>query len=202
MKKDKYIIAGIPRSGTTYFIRAIQGLSLGVNCPRNKNSIGIRTITERGLNKDYTYYKTHDFAPEALPSNIRCVFLFSNLVDSIVSTKRKRFTKSHFLNCHYSNSKTKDNKIDIYNRDDLNYEKMFKTWTKPKKGYPVLALRYETMDRYHSEIEDFLGFKFLMPKFKVRKPYQINTKLRQKIQKTYFNLLKMIREYPDIKVIE
>jgi hypothetical protein len=199
--KNKFIIAGIPRSGTTYLTRVIQGLPLGGCCPRTERCIGIRDICEKALTNDFMFYKTHDFAPKKLGPNIKCIFLFSNPIDSIISTINNRFADSHFLNCHCDKDLIKCKQVDLFNRDDLNYEKMFLTWTKPNKGYPVLVLRYEKMKKHHSDIEKFLGFSFEMHKFQVRKSYKVDEKIRTKLNQTYQSLIKMVKEYPDIKVL-
>lgn len=115
---NKILIASIPRSGSTYLLRVCMGINLASDFPKSSFSKFVVTITRDSFNGSELFYKTHDFAPDYLPDNVKALFLFSNPIDAVLSTLENRFDSTTFILCHCSR---KD--VNIVDRDDMNYEK-------------------------------------------------------------------------------
>jgi hypothetical protein len=85
---------------------------------------------------------------------------------------------------------------DIYNRDDLGFERKFDTWTVPH-GYPVLGLRYERLWENKSILERFLGFPIKMPPKRPRST-TIPEEWRERLYRVYGGLAHKIDQSPDV----
>lgn len=193
---NKILIASIPRSGSTYLLRVCMGLSLASDYPVTSFSKFVINIKRDSFYGSELFYKTHDFAPENIPENVKALFLFSNPIDAVLSTLENRFDANTFALCH---CKRKD--VNIIDRDDLNYEKMFITWTSPNKQYPVLAIRYEKLNENIKTVSDFIGKNIVLPKWKPRKLYKPHSNIERRLNITYGSLINRIEKFPDIKEI-
>jgi hypothetical protein len=187
----KVIIAGIPRSGTTYIFRAICGQKIGDKTP-------LGGTFEDGYYRLGKLIKTHAYDFKTPESGYKALFLFSDIFDSIISTKEKRYNKRHFLNCR---STKNPKEVDIFKHDYLNYELIFDNWYKHKR-FPVMAIRYETMGKYFNEIQEFLGFKINFPPFQPRIHYKINEDVRKTILSSYGKLHEKIELANEIRLFD
>lgn len=143
----KLIIAGIPRTGTRYLTNKLGGKSFkaihgnlvkthGLAPPDSSGDPRAETVAERLLRGGY-----------------KAIFMFGDPVYSVVSTMRNIYDRNHFKNCGLRNPP--DN-MDITTKDWLGYERMFDSWMQ-YHGYPVLALRYETLPNHAKELHGFTG---------------------------------------------
>jgi tetratricopeptide (TPR) repeat protein len=180
--KKSIIVAGIPRSGTTMMFRALAGLEPGDTTPRNYCG---------------PVKKTHGLAPKKLPEGYKVIFIFGDVINSVISTKKFRYDKTHFINCGC----TKDPEAtDIYLEDALNYEAMFDSWNQDN-GYPVICVRYETIYENLKQINNFFIFTNLsLPSKKQRttRYFDCNKEELNNIKKTYRNLIEKVNNAPDI----
>jgi hypothetical protein len=174
-------VAGIPRSGTTMVFRALAGLPPGSTTP-----------------KDYAgpHIKTHTFEPQSLCGEVDvAVFLFGDVVESVVSTRHKRYDARHFRNCgagHLSPETT-----DIYEGDHLNYERMFDAWMRPN-GIPHACVRYEDVHNLAPVIARLIGHEFSLPARVERKTTSraVTAQDRERIERAYSGLIEKVRLAP------
>lgn len=174
------IISGIPRCGTTLLARTIAGLPTGNTWPGNTDKV----IKQHYPNVVYPY---------------RAVFLFGDIVKSIISMVLNRWDKNSFKNCGCKKSM---GEINIFAQDDLNYEYIFDYWT---STHPcsVLAIRYEKMWNHINEIEKFTQRRIKLPPRKERKTAlsMISKAELDSIHKTYDSLILKVKKMPNIKLI-
>ena len=178
----KVVIAGTPRCGTTYLFRSLAGLEQSEFTPKRYEGDLI---------------KVHGPAPKDLPPEYRAIFMYGDVVRAVISTKKKRWTREHFRNCGCRKWFPK-----IYERDDLNYELMFDTWTRDN-GYPVLALRYETMHEHIDVISDFVGERVrLLPWIARTTSYEeVAAEVLRTIRTTYESLIAKVAAMPAYQLI-
>lgn len=182
-KSKGVIVAGIPRCGTTLMFRALAGFSAGNTTPKN-------------------YYgkikKTHGLAPSNLPRGYKAIFLFGDIVSSVISTKNSRYESNHFLNC---GCLKKVEEVDIYKEDILNYELMFDSWHQ-RHNYPVMCLRYEKIYHNINLIKAFLQTDISLPKKRKRttKYADCSKKDLKQIKHTYQSLINKIKKVPNISI--
>ena len=150
-KNYNIIVAAIPRTGSTLVARSFAHLSHDSSC--------------WDYNKENGVYKTHKLEPYIDTNCKKAIFTFGDVTLSILSMLERRWDKYAFRNCGYVGPVKECNMI---NRDDLNFETIFDTWTNPTK-HIVLAIRYRAIASYISEIEDFVGYSAKWPSFKNRK---------------------------------
>jgi predicted nucleic-acid-binding Zn-ribbon protein len=176
---NKLIVASIPRSGSTWVHRAICGLPPSSSTSKNpfiKESVG------------WSIYKTHrtfEYWQDKITSKDKIVFIFGDIINSVISTKKKRYEKNHFKNCGYTGPTKNKN---IYEEDFLNYELIFDSWVNCNLPN-LLILRYETFSPF--DLYNFVPFSFDLPSRRPRANYT-NVKKSNiiKIQNTYKNLIK------------
>jgi len=176
----KVIVAGIPRCGTTYMWRSLSGHD-GVDIVRTYQGDVI---------------KTHSYAPWHFVG-YRAIFMFGDILNSVISTQLHAVTTPHFINCGNFNPLTS-----VYERDCLHYEKMFDSWNR-YNGYPVLMLRYETCYKYEKLISDFLGQSVKLLPFKPRSthPSIVQGDIVHEIKNTYAFLIDKVNSMPEYKLI-
>jgi len=173
-------VASIPRCGSTLLGRAIAGAPPG----------------DGWIGDSETLKKMH-YPSERID---RAVFLFGDVVKSIISTRLNRWDKKHFRNCNCA--KPLD-EVDIFKRDDLNYEYIFDYWT-GGLDVPVLAIRYETMWENIDSISSFVGREIILPPKRERTTNldMVTKRELSDILHTYSTLIRQVEEMPDCKRIE
>lgn len=179
----KIAVASIPRCGSTLLARATAGLPPGNTWPRDLPEVK----------------KMHWPRENELKHIDRAVFLFGDIIDAVISTRFKRWDENHFQNCDCDKALAK---VDIFKRDDLNYEPMFDYWTAGHR-FPVIAVRYEAMWRNADLISGFVGKKLNLPP-KRKRSTNLNMVTREEfidICRTYSSLIRRVERMPDIKVI-
>ena len=187
MKKTaEIVIAGIPRCGTTLMARAAAGIVPANQWPDRQEPI-------RGVIKRHAAIELGDAS-----GIIAGIFLFGNIEESILSTRRTRMDEKHLQNC-LCPMKLKD--VDILRRDDLRYENIFDDWTGPW-AFPILSLRYETFWNHIQEIEEFLGRQLTLPEKKARvtKPGNFSGYEVSLIKNTYKSLIEKVKNMPDFSI--
>ncbi|NDY96287.1 hypothetical protein [Wenzhouxiangella limi] len=178
--RPRVAVAGIPRSGTTMTFRAIAGLPPGSTTP-----------------KDYAgpHVKTHTFEPSTLVNKVDvAIFLFGDVVDSVVSTREKRFDAGHFRNCGAEHLSPETS--DLYEADHLNYEKMFDAWMRPN-GIPHVCVRYDRIHELADIVEKLLGCQVPLPEKKSRTT-RVRSADRFRIESAYASLIQKVRLAPDL----
>lgn len=186
------VVAGLGRCGTTMLFNAI----------RQKNEF-VRDLANLN-NPDFEQFqaiKTHDFAPDQLPPHTKCIYLFGNPIEIVLSAHGEKVNHDeHYLNLHSSPSK----KNKFAWEDTLGLETNFDTWMQPQK-YPLLTLRYETIWQNIGLINEFIGFQIGLPE-QIERQTNINKPIHSHhihtIKKTYAPLEQKINQAPDAKIWE
>lgn len=190
----KLIIAGIPRSGTTWLFRSIVGLNNGKTTPKqsyyNIHGVYVPYIRHKG----YDVIKTHlsyKWWTDHLNGKDKVIFLYGDVVESVISTYLNRFEKNHFKNCGYFGDRK-----NIFKEDFLGYEDLFDSWIEA----PVdkIILKYEDFD--FDKIKDFIPFEFEFNDFIPRRKSnreQVHRNYIKQIENTYKNLIDKIRKIND-----
>ncbi len=180
-----FVVAGIPRSGTTMVFRALAGLPRGATTP-----------------KDYEgpIVKTHTPKPQQLKRVDKAIFLFGDPVASVISTRQKRWTLKHFKNCGVNNVPIET--ADIYAKDFLGYEKMFDAWTR-RQGFDTICVRYERIHDNLQILNSFFGQHLYIPPYRDRNT-DVTTSVDQetlaKIQKNYRSFIDKVKSAPDVMI--
>jgi hypothetical protein len=190
------LLNAIPRSGSTYLFRSIAGLDDKKTTP--KNNMDVIEYNGHSVFVPYVYvnnekmYKTHlpyEWWDKYLKKSDRVIFIYGNIIDSVISTKLNRYDINHFRNCGYIGGEPKD----IFFDDFLGYEHLFDSW---KNKSNVLFVRYENIPKVKGKIEKFLGFSFTLNKFKLRDIEKniscVSFDDLKNITKTYDSLIKKI----------
>lgn len=182
--QNKVVCAGIPRSGTTMVYRALVGLPAGDTTP--KPQIG-------------PVVKTHSFDPSDFKGAAAAIFLFSDPIDSVLSTRASRWDVGHFANC--GAVETDLEVADIFGRDFLNYERMFDAWMR-RQLFTTICVRYECLHKYSVVISDVLKMPLNLPEYRPRRNYSdiFDAKDVKRAQETYSSLSRKIRRAPDISI--
>lgn len=202
MSEKEVAIIGIPRGGTTFLFRSIAGLPPGDSTPKG------------AAYKAMPFLKAHSLAPpedfgdqHAADLKLHCeaggktIFVFGEPMPAVISTRLKRFDWMHAWNCGYNPEEFKRKKPDIYATDCFNYERMFDTWMRDN-GYPVMAVKYETMDRHFDAIAEFL-FRPVIWNEWVARDRSINIMRVSKVQRylitqTYASLTQKWADAPEV----
>ena len=175
-------VASIPRCGSTMLWRALNGLPPGDFTPRWLKNIGCGA---HGIKKLHAYEEVDG----------KVVFLFGDIINSVISTKKNRFDCGHFKNCGYEG-----NPKNIYETDFLGYEKIFDLWTKR----PDTALvRYEKLHDNMYALCRFLGKEATLPPRRERRTGHNSATLSEldAIKRTYASLILKIESMSDYKEI-
>lgn len=184
-------VASIPRCGSTMLWRALNGLPPGGLTPKWFKDTGCGA---HGIKKLHAYEEVDG----------KVVFLFGDIINSVISTKKNRFNRGHFKNCGYGgNSKKFLNElklINIYETDFLGYEKIFDLWTKR----PQTALvRYEKLHDNMHTLCKFLGKEATLPPQRERRTGHNSATLGEldAIKRTYASLILKIERMSDYEEI-
>lgn len=194
--KNRIVVAGIPRCGTTMVWRALSGLAPSEHTPKDKfvTDLSCLNLTQQSS----FIIKTHSRAPDALPNDWRVIFLFGDPLLAVLSTRRKRYDKQHFANCGVSRDPATTN---IFIEDALGYEKLYDSWM-AHNGYNVICVRYESIFSNISIIEKFLGVRMKLPPKQRRSSAleNVDDAILRDIRQTYRSLIKKVELAPDVSI--
>lgn len=145
-----------------------------------------------------TIRKLHEFTDELAGMGYKCLFLYGDVLQSIISTWESEMNEDHFARCGYFGSEQ-----DIFNKDFLNYERIFDEWT-ANTVYPTACVRLDKIHDYLPEIEKFLGFELRLPErsemfldLSIYDPAVLD-----EIRVTYSSLLDKVGRQRDFMLIE
>gem|GEM_PF-5172115 len=182
-------VTGIPRSGTTWLFRSLAGLEPGSTVPKGRHYERLPFIKAHSLAPPDSF---DDPRAEELAAHCKrrgkCLFLFGDPVESVISTRLRRWTAGHAVNCGYFDPL---DTAAIYHEDCFNYERIFDSWMGREHPFPVLALRYETAGHHTKAIESFLGRKIRWNPWKARRRSnrrKVSRRELQAIESTYASL--------------
>ena len=147
---NKLILTSIPRSGSTWLFRSLCGLPQGSTTQKNPF-----------IRQGWELHKTHlpfHYWENKITENDKIIFVYGDVIDSVISTKLNRNEPNHYKNCGYIGDLT--NK-DIFKEDFANYELIFDSWINCKKNR--LCIRYENFNE--QRLYGYVPFKFtLLPR--------------------------------------
>ena len=148
-------------------------------------------------------YKTHDY-PDIVnfPESIRVIFMFGNVVDTVLSLS-KRMNRFYDTLSKVYHSENMIHTASMFHDDILNLENLFDTWYK-SHSFPLITIRYETLysERTQKMLTDFLGFRVKFPPYRKRKTDQLSFSYRDTVIKTYASLSQKIELAEDCKIWE
>lgn len=206
---NSIIINSYGRSGSTVLTKSILA-SIVRELPFRKANFVKSSFSREAWDLDSVrlqngaVYKTHDYPPKVVPSgSFKMLYTFANPIEVVTSIKRLNAEKGmDWINSHLDHLKVVDANIDeIVNQDILELEKHLNTWLKEER-FPVMFLNYETMWDYQSEIAEFLGFNFELPRFKQRKSnVDRDEENYSELEETYGSLILRIAELDNCFVI-
>jgi len=144
--------------------------------------------------------QTHSLAEDVLYGKIKGLFTFRDPVEAVISTRHQRWESNHFANCGVYNRKPEE--CDNYTEDVLGYEKIFDSWT-TDHGYPIMLIKYETMDKHFKEIAGWVGRDIQFNPWRIAKSNKSKVTQEQlaSIEKTYANLIDKVNKMPEISYI-
>lgn len=178
---NKIILSSIPRCGSTWLFHSLINSRHSSFTPKNK------TDNIEGVNvpyvvyKNYKIYKTHlpySYWKNIITNEDYVIFLVGDVIESVISTKFKRFDSNHFKNCGYSG-----NSKNIFKEDFLGYENIFDSWYNAKIRNKII-LKYE--DFNFTSLQEFMPYDFKFNNFKIREKSNSS-----KITKEQLNSLKL-----------
>lgn len=189
--RDKIVISSVPRAGSTYLFRSLMGLGSGGTTPRGFGYFK----KEKPFTRPFVV-KTHSIPEKVMQNGWKGIFLFRDPIECIISTRLKRWDKHHFNNCWIDKNPDECN---IYKQDVLQYENIFDSWIQYKE-HPVLYLRYETMDKYFNDIEEWVNRKIYFPTWKKRESNynKVSENDLNDIRNTYSRFIEKVNNMPDI----
>ncbi len=193
--RDPIIIAGLGRCGTTLVYKSI------MNNHYYKGYDGIVQISNyKGTYDKRTIYKTHDYPPLKLPKNVKVIFMFGDLYNTVVSTHYQinLFSKLHHKHLSSKGHKTND---EIFYKDTFNLNKLFEAWYQPQ-NFEFLSLRYESLYKKKTieVLSEFLELDLQLLPQKTRKTDWTKNPLKEEIVKTYGVLYDKIEKSDDVKI--
>lgn len=194
----KIIVAGIPRSGTTYLYRSIAGLKPGKTSPNSNKGDVVKT---HGLcPPDSSGDAREHLMKQWIQERPLVIFAYGDPIQSILSTILKRNEKNHFANCGYHGNATKN---DLLTRDILGYEQMFDSWFGTTYS-PRLLIKYPAIPKNLQQIESFLGKEIPWHKWKERNNQENLSKFTEdevnKVRNTFKRLTDKINKAKDIYI--
>ena len=182
----KLVIASIPRSGSTWLFRSICGLQHKSKTPKDS------VYDIDGVMVPYQHVKGWDVIKTHLPyyywrsrldKGDRVVFLYGDVVESVISTYLKRNESNHYKQCGYFGEPR-----DLFKEDFLGYEAIFVSWlfADTKK----IMVKYENFN--FDKVRKFVPFDFSFNEFKLREQSnreKISREQVRQIESTYASLI-------------
>lgn len=204
MSDKEVAVVGIPRGGTTFLFRSIAGLPPGNTTPKGAAYKALPWLKSHSLAPPECFNDQHAAdLKKHTDADGKVIFVFGEPMPAVISTRLKRWDWMHAWNCGFDPNRFKAKAPDIYATDCFNYERMFDTWMNAS-GYPIMAVKYEAMDRHFGDIEEFLRrpveWNEWVPRDRDTNLGRVSRAQRHLIAKTYASLDRKWREAPDIAV--
>lgn len=186
---ETIILAGMGRCGTTLLYNVVRDY--------NEFVMDLASLSENF--KKFAAIKTHDFAPELLPSNTKAIYLFGNPIDIVLSAHDAEMVNvdQHYIHMHGD----AENKHNFEYSDTLQLEANFDSWHK-KQNYPLLTLRYETLWENTAILNDFLGVNIQLPERKRRTIRRLSNYEEDKMKETYSSIINKVNHAEDSTIWE
>lgn len=127
------------------------------------------------------------------------VFIFGDPIDSIVSTRMRRWVKEHFVNCGAGDVDLET--ADIFREDILNYEAMFDAWMR-RQPIDTICVRYERLHENKDILSCFFDRPINLPPRRPRANYAAAVTAEDLIsaKATYHKLIRKIKRAPDVSI--
>lgn len=191
--KNPVVIAGLGRCGTTLLFRAI------ADTVSNLRRFVV-DLDSHDFRNDLI--KTHDYPPsQALPAGTKVVFMFGDIVDTVLSTASEvdKWPRLHFK--HLRVPEAYRPYTDIFERDLLQFESLFDAWYRPQT-FSLMTLRYESMydPAARRALQQFLGLEFGLPAYRPRRTDKASHPFTLRVQETYASLDRRIETAEDYKI--
>jgi len=193
-----YIVNGIGRCGTTLMYHYLM--------KKYKNNGFIKDLNE--LNKlnfklnfnSNVVYKTHSLNVLVPKPNVKVLFMFGNIYNTVLSYKKRAWSKNAMKHLSVEENFNKN----YLETNIFEFNRYFKTWYK-SLGYPVMFVRYETLQNNLKEVLQFCGVTNRIDDFpKIIKRQtdwtQQPVPVQKKLIKLYGKDQEFVDKIPDIKI--
>ena len=190
-----YIVNGIGRCGTTLMYHYL--------IKKYKNNGFIKDLRE--LNKlnfnSNVVYKTHSLNVLVPKPNVRIIFMFGNIYNTVLSYKKRAWSKNTMKHLSVEDNFNKN----YLETNIFEFNRYFKNWYKPL-GYSVMFVRYEKLQYNLKEVLNFCGIKNIkdFPNIIERKTNwkKEPSQIRRKLIELYGEDQAFFEKIPDIKVFK
>lgn len=186
------IVAGLGRCGTTLLFdacrRAVSNEALFV-VDLERHTFGNQVI------------KTHDHPPDLLPSDTKVIFMYGDVINTVVSTTAQinDWGTWHFRHMHATTPFPPYEQL--YFEDQLGLETQFDAWY-CSQPFDLMTVRYESL--YKPEtigmLRAFTGINLRLPAYRPRKTDGANHSVAPQLRRVYRSLISKIDEAADCKV--
>jgi hypothetical protein len=192
--KNAIIVGGLGRCGTKMVCDSLRHTGFF----ENKEFLG-RFDSQKEYISGF-YYKTHDYPPNYLPSNVKMIYMFGNPMNTAISAQKK-INEWGYLHHYHLNSNLYTFNDEIFYKDTLLLTKHFDAWYREQK-FEFISIKYEAM--YNKEtielLNGFLGLKVrLIPFVNRESDYKIHPQ-KDNLLKTYSDLNNKIENAQNVKI--
>lgn len=134
-------------------------------------------------------YKTHDYPNLNNKRNIKCLYIFADPVEVVLSLINiyKNLETDSWMRLHFEHLKAPyvEDFYSIINYDTLRMENHFDSWIF-QNDISVAFVRYESLWQNQHNISEYLNLPLQLPPYKERTAKSIkNTELRKNVEVTY-----------------
>lgn len=194
--KNAIIVGGLGRCGTTLICDSLKRTGMGVY----ENNYFLDRFHQQEEYTNGFYYKTHDYPPDYLPSNVKLIYMFGNPMDTAISA-HKKINEWGYLHHYHLNSSLYTFNDELFYKDTLLLHNHFDAWYK-SQNFEFISIKYDAL--YNAKtiesLNRFLGFQLSLKPFVNRESDYKNHPHRENLQKTYSKLNKKIENAENVKI--
>jgi len=162
-------------------------------------------INNSNIYKKKIIVKTHDIFNIDNPE-IKYIFIFRDPLAILTSMLYKiDNNESSFISNHLRHLRSKYTINQIFEKDILNYKSMSKSFIENKTKQNILFIDFNSLKKSEEVLNDYLGFKILLPELNDKEYHpsiaKLDPKLKQSLTETYDELRNCL-VYEDNQVLK
>jgi hypothetical protein len=197
LRRNCFVVAGLPRCGTTLACTALTRRKLSTY-----RAPGFLIEFPDGFRgKGGFVYKTHTpYPPEHVATTTKILFMFGDPRDAVISIYNNLGYDQAYRNAH---SPYRDEHERLFERDLMGLEANFENWYR-HHSYSFASVRYEAFynRRILKVLEEYLGMRLSFPPARRRRTnFRLHPEI-QKINSTYAGLLEKVSRAKDVQIWE
>ena len=187
------VVAGLGRCGTKLIFKALKAHGYAHHPDFITRFDGVA-----GFAPGFAY-KTHDLPPEALPEQVKLIFLFGDPLNIAISVHERMNAWGRRHHDHMQSALYVDNDC-VFERDTLRLHEHFAAWYRPQP-FPFLSVRYEALGTAAAReaLADFLGHAVPLPPFRPRRSDWTTHPRREALKRVYGDLQARVAEADDVR---